>query len=352
MSCQEMLELMQRQLDEELTDEEDERWTAHSRHCPDCREKLERLKLLSLELSSLPKVTPAFSLVDAIMPELERIDGLNQIEATDKKIKLEQERLNRQQLHKKKRMNLWKTWGGVAAAAAVCGIFVGTYVFGPKVNVSDHSLPLAAQNMTASDLANSDQPVHQTARISDDQRGEVMTESFNVEKYKEMGLQPPTSENEKSVETNEPRVGAVVDQDVQITGKNDTVAGGGHTPVPTFDMRVNVSNDGASNDQEFVDQFSSTSNEEGKLSAGNAVSNDSVVSPNTEMIAHIKNYRVIIEDSKGQHVFIESTRKNGAILNLEWAEDSTKLYYEVHLERGAINKYVIDLSTGEEQHAR
>ena len=73
MNCQEVMEYMQRQLDDDLDEHEYEVLINHTRHCPDCAAMFERLQLLSAELTSLPKVIPSYSLVDAIMPRLQEL---------------------------------------------------------------------------------------------------------------------------------------------------------------------------------------------------------------------------------------------------------------------------------------
>jgi hypothetical protein len=74
MNCQEVMELMQRHLDGDLNHSEDEALKKHLQQCPECAEMFARLQKLSQELASLPKVTPPFSLVDAILPKLDEID--------------------------------------------------------------------------------------------------------------------------------------------------------------------------------------------------------------------------------------------------------------------------------------
>ncbi|MDF2963132.1 MAG: hypothetical protein K0S39_4867 [Paenibacillus sp.] len=74
MMCQEVIELMQRYLDQDLDEMEYNQMLGHMKQCADCTELFQRLVLLSHELEQLPKVTPAYSLVDAIMPKLQQID--------------------------------------------------------------------------------------------------------------------------------------------------------------------------------------------------------------------------------------------------------------------------------------
>ncbi|MDU5141414.1 MAG: transcriptional regulator [Paenibacillus dendritiformis] len=74
MNCAEVMELKQRSLDGELTQSEESLLTEHIRRCPACAEMAERLETIHQELVHLPKVTPPYSLVDAILPSLQQLD--------------------------------------------------------------------------------------------------------------------------------------------------------------------------------------------------------------------------------------------------------------------------------------
>ncbi|WP_166238417.1 anti-sigma factor family protein [Paenibacillus turpanensis] len=74
MMCHEVMDLMQRNLDENLQDEEFEQLMSHIAGCCDCSDMYDRLQLLHSDLANLPKVVPAFSLVDAILPKLADLD--------------------------------------------------------------------------------------------------------------------------------------------------------------------------------------------------------------------------------------------------------------------------------------
>ena len=71
MKCQEGMELMQRYVDYDLNDEETARLMEHVGQCPDCAAMFQRLVRLSRGLEQLPRVSPPYSLVDAILPKLE-----------------------------------------------------------------------------------------------------------------------------------------------------------------------------------------------------------------------------------------------------------------------------------------
>ncbi|OMF78360.1 anti-sigma factor family protein [Paenibacillus peoriae] len=75
MKCgEEVMDWMQRYVDHELGEEETSQLMNHIATCPDCAEKFLILQTLSRELEELPTVSPAFSLVDSIMPQLDAID--------------------------------------------------------------------------------------------------------------------------------------------------------------------------------------------------------------------------------------------------------------------------------------
>ncbi len=65
---------MQRYLDHDLNEEDRSLLFEHIHSCEACAEAFERLSDLSARLEKLPQVMPNFSLVDAILPQLEEID--------------------------------------------------------------------------------------------------------------------------------------------------------------------------------------------------------------------------------------------------------------------------------------
>lgn len=65
---------MQRYLDHDLDPEETAQLHRHIAVCPACAETFQVLKALSRDLEDLPAVTPPFSLVDSILPQLDAID--------------------------------------------------------------------------------------------------------------------------------------------------------------------------------------------------------------------------------------------------------------------------------------
>ncbi len=78
MKCPEAVEWMHRYIDHDLNEEESSVLFEHMQNCPECSEKFAMLNELSAKLEDLPKVTPRFSLVDSILPQLDEIDRARQ----------------------------------------------------------------------------------------------------------------------------------------------------------------------------------------------------------------------------------------------------------------------------------
>lgn len=132
MKCQEVMMYMQRQLDGDLAPKEENELHAHLMHCLDCAQMFERLQALSNELSQLPKVTPPFSLVDAIMPQLLELDKQNEMPITDNvvvfpskvaRVELEEDMPKLTGLSRFREQFSWKVASGVVAAGLIIGFF-------------------------------------------------------------------------------------------------------------------------------------------------------------------------------------------------------------------------------------
>lgn len=74
MKCSEAVEWMHRYIDHDLSEEESSVLFEHIQSCRDCEEEFAMLKKLSEELEQLPVLTPRYSLVDTILPQLEALD--------------------------------------------------------------------------------------------------------------------------------------------------------------------------------------------------------------------------------------------------------------------------------------
>ncbi|MED4604115.1 zf-HC2 domain-containing protein, partial [Paenibacillus validus] len=161
---------MQRYLDRDLEETEYRRMLGHLQQCPDCSELFERLVNLSTELENLPKVTPPFSLVDAIMPSIERLDAASgsgeavwTSTATEESASQDAERTTARELPKRtRRMESWRQqvreWvsfpvlGGVVAAGLIFGFFIFQQDRSTTGNLAE-SLSSKAEQKAAADQA-------------------------------------------------------------------------------------------------------------------------------------------------------------------------------------------------------
>lgn len=78
MNDQEVKEYMHRFLDDDLSEEEVKQLERHLHESPGSAVLFERLKRLNSELEQLPRVSPPVSIVDSILPQLERAGLLEQ----------------------------------------------------------------------------------------------------------------------------------------------------------------------------------------------------------------------------------------------------------------------------------
>ncbi|WP_318781045.1 anti-sigma factor family protein [Paenibacillus sp. OAS669] len=182
MMCQEVIELMQRYLDQDLDELEYEQMLGHLQQCSECTELFQRLVALSEELEQLPKVTPAYSLVDAIMPKLQRIDeGFPAVEYPAAPVMAQPEQYNEKNNNEKAAVSIdqaagWRKRirglvsmrivGGVVAAGLVLGFFVfeqqeknsSMQDAGPMLLSSSQSKTESADSAASSGAGNSTQP--------------------------------------------------------------------------------------------------------------------------------------------------------------------------------------------------
>ncbi|MFC5405155.1 anti-sigma factor family protein [Cohnella soli] len=182
MNCEEVMELMQRDMDGDLNEQEKSLMKDHASRCPDCAAMLSRLQKLSNELEQLPRVVPRFSLVDAILPELERLqaegatDG-NKSAETSPKVVSRSERPAR------------KVFGRVAGVVAA-GVVVGFLLFG---NPSGFLKPGGSSNNEAA------APSPQAAANMDQFGFATQQESLSGEAGSEMRISGGSAETKNDV---------------------------------------------------------------------------------------------------------------------------------------------------------
>ncbi|MFC7681469.1 anti-sigma factor family protein [Paenibacillus sp. GCM10028914] len=151
MNCQEVVEYMHRYLDQDLDPEETAQMYRHVAVCPACAEKFSVLKSLSRDLEDLPAVTPPYSLVDAILPQLEAIDRAR-TEQTKEDAVIRPAVMVPELKRNGRRANWWgsiagRTVMGSVAAAIILGVAIFHYE--PEM-LSDAEVPYNGASLPAS----------------------------------------------------------------------------------------------------------------------------------------------------------------------------------------------------------
>jgi len=334
MNCQEVMEYMQRQLDDDLDEHENEVLINHTRHCPDCAAMFERLKLLSAELTSLPKVTPSYSLVDAILPQLERMELLNQQQESNF---TESDNKPAEVLSRRKAQNRrWpsmKAMSGVLAASIVAGLFLVTYGSGNGPDLSKMGLFSADRAKNNADTASSPQS-----------KMNLLTEDVNALSVED---QSGSMENRKSME---PEMASSQNGSTSDDKAKD-LESGAQAPGEISDLGNNSGESNESPTQGFKGAGAVNGQEDAPLTGYSFdPSLSQASSPDGKYIAQVTGNKVIIFTAVDETPVLKSSPKNGTLENLVWSEDSKQLTYEVHLER-AIEKYVLDLASEKEEKA-
>lgn len=360
MNCQEVMELMHRQLDGDLNDDELVVLMNHTRQCPECAGAFERLKRLSAELASLPKVTPRYSLVDAILPELERIE-LQSKQAAEIQapaaIAAEESPVASRRLQRKRRLPSWSAVGSVVAAGIVAGFFLlnapSDFDSDSKNQAAEFSLDMSSRNAANSAEANIlKAPLADAGSAGGDIPVDVPEfKAFTPEAVDEDvadGATAREGDGTDPVEEFEIMEGepATIEEPAEAPVPTEgSVAGSqGSAEAPTIgETEVDPTSGG---EVESQDQFGNMEDPPHGIAAFNEIP-----SPDGRYIAKVEEYSVIIVSAEGGETMMETPRKNGQHGQLVWSEDGAELFYDVQLDQGAIEKYVIQTSDWTESKA-
>lgn len=355
MTCQEVIDYMHRQLDGDLSEHEYEILMKHTRHCPDCAAMFERLKKLSEELGNLPHVMPKYSLVDAILPQLEQIVPIRQPEAAAMELEPVAAQPPQTARRAKARNQLrFRAITGVIAASVAAGLFLVSYNAGlfpssSSFGDSDKAESVAAADVAANQLAPSQERMDAKLFANETGEAEVGTESigqqdnagatdgssndvFKVTTEKELGISAEDSGTAPSNSGN------------SSGGSDEPVAGGKDAgpvkteEVPSVSEPSQGSGDGSEPDQGIT---------------GLVPAPIEAVSPDGSLIAKGIGYQIHVYKTgeEGGAAIYDSERRNGKIATLAWSEDGKQLTYEIQLESGGMERFVIDLESKTESKA-
>jgi hypothetical protein len=120
MNCYHIMDLIQRNLDGDLSANERSIMTAHIKKCPQCADLADRLNRVSFQLDQLPDVKPPVSVVDRLLPELEQSDP-------EKVSDFNRNRTFPSRKKKRSRVSgpVWRWGGGLAASVLAVAVVAG-----------------------------------------------------------------------------------------------------------------------------------------------------------------------------------------------------------------------------------
>ncbi|MFD2382469.1 anti-sigma factor [Paenibacillus xanthanilyticus] len=362
---------MQRQLDGDLDDRESEALMTHLRHCPDCAAMFERLQLLSSGLENLPKVTPPYSLVDAILPRLPLIAAeTEETPEADAAIAEAPAAMDEVMERRAKRARKWtdsyavRALGGVFAAAVVAGLFMVTYSPGSSMDDRANTLQYAAD---ASD-SGADEAASESAAItpmmekSDAPQANAAPSSANEEETS--GGADPRAKLPEEIS----RSADAGDGGAAPAQEGSTMdSSGGSEPVvrsQTPNQVIEVPSDtdagakgldrgdldakdaGNQQDAEEADVLALGEEEtdtDKKLGITSTTDGALLQSPDGVYSASIEQNVLTIFLTADNRFVLSTNAAPGGIRIIEWASDSKSLTYEAAAEDGTKATYRIDL---------
>lgn len=412
MSCDEMMELMQRFLDHDLTDEEQQSLFSHIGTCPECALLYERLRLVDEQLMQLPAVNPPFSIVDRILPLLteQAPAGVSQASEEEQPLKVVAAVEPAAPVEppvvvpfRRRKLMSRLVYGTTAAAALILGVFLfqGYEDSQLKSNNAMMRTPLTGtvmQQESASDmpatpeqaspLMNKDTPldVNQNNQAENGDAPPVQAGGGAPEYsplINELKVQDQYGEGAGASKSSEPpqrneKIETRVTQDgPETSGEPQTNQNDGFAAPPLASSVTSTTMDQRANEQQAADK-----NDNGgaviekdgfvdpaKIDGGNRVSfvaSDSLMdtldrqgfspaqseelrSANEKHDAVIEDRRVIIRSRLGEIVFLSPQQwAQTDVVHLSKWLNDSQLLYKVTHEDGTKQEYLIDIKLKQE----
>jgi hypothetical protein len=353
MNCEQMMEWMQRYVDEDLPQAEQDILMAHIKQCPDCAASFEQLQNLSAELSRLPMVSPPFSIVDSILPKLAELDTLQasiQVAYLPEKIP-----------HKKSLFS-WKMGAGFVAAAVFFSLIAVNLSPSSNKDASDMLMATTAskdapekvdqvqgsrvadQGKYTTDAVSPKASEAPTAATEDRNAGAFSdatdtakkAQSTEAAKEKSLASEQPktTSSTSKNLAKPEPTISVPFSTAVTKDSRNAKIAPAVPSPTPAPVPKEEVK----------------VKRAQKSFAATEEASAPSLASDDGNFIGYVEQQTVIVRIPDGSQVYTSSIqwKPTDSIQLIKW-EDNAHLTYEVTLEDGQLKRFVIDLILKTEQ---
>jgi hypothetical protein len=256
--------------------------------------------------------------------------GDNPVEAAPRRVKRD------------RRWPSMRVMGGVIAAGIVAGLFLVTYKPGL---VPDFASSNSAANESADEMATAfkvptalksdtgDSPAASEVRTEaadDTAADDGASKMGRSDSFGESDATPDISDNYSTQDASASEQSEGSDYGVATTGGGSNSSEGSSGAMGTHSEELDVKQKELSKD---------------------AAAEQGLLSPDGKLSARAEDYSIHIYTIADQKLLNESPRKNGKLANLVWSEDSSQLTYEVHVEKGAIETYIIDVASGLEKKA-
>jgi hypothetical protein len=359
---------MQRQLDHDLEDHEAEVLFAHIRHCSDCADTFERLKRLSLELESLPKVVPAFSLVDAILPRLEGLapEVSAAVAGPDQPAEpiVQSRRTTRKRKGSWLRNVSWTAIGGVVTAGIVVGLVL---VLANPVSPlkSDEAAKQISMDMSTANADTSAAATESAPEAADAEKVRIQSTpevtTKGAAKITDTGRTVPSDQVDETSDKaemhkftmNTPYADSPVDPGVtdgykvaapeqNETSTDSKAADGSQAAAAAGAAESESLNEKDSTAFIAKDQYGEpiaiTSNGNSKTADISNV----LVSPNGKLSAAVVDQDVFIYSVQEGTVMLDSGKLTGEIGELSWSDDGVSLFFAVKDSEGTTTRYKVN----------
>ncbi|GEM_PF-3292831 len=361
MKCQEVMELIQRHLDQELTKQELEAMNGHLKQCAACAGMYARMEQLSEDLVSLPKVSPAYSLVDHILPRLQEIDELRSqgMDLDDNGRPLNEQSVAEREsglLGRLKRATFVKAASGIAAAAVLVLVVVtAVQPSGSQLDNAGEARLDAADSASANQLAydsDSNNRVKATSGSDNSQASKSSAypeDSAPPEAEAHLFRQAPDSGTESSGDTSMDsfgNAGGQPDVAVEDQGPSAPVSSDGEPAsqqpqegyVPLADDKLDTSEEGqgissqeAPSEPGLMEPRYAMNDQPVEASSSSEVERlETSMSSSGELTAYIEEssglYRLAVhETSTGAALYVGSFMETQDVPVLTWSEEEDSL---------------------------
>lgn len=338
MKCPVAAEWMHRYLDHDLNEVESELLINHIATCKDCTELFSRMKRLSDQLEHLPNKTPKYSLVDAVLPQLDAIDRARKEEGSA----LEQYSDYRPPLmrsipkDRRRRRSAWREWrsgrvmGGIAAAGLI--LVVAIWSHNPQTVPEAEMTDGSANN--AIDKSTNDLAFNESSSVEDSPalEGNIEDKPLTTQAQKDLVL--PDQPIAKS--TDEPTVGATdaSTKDASATKESpDNGKNSAKTDIKTPNSNNEPNQDSKANQMQITSELTDGGNKgEGVSSSDASQESESLPTDDGVMISSIP-------DSSEVTNTTENTRRKTLSATSEWVSPDGKYVSVFDKNSVSIYKY-------------